>query len=417
MQKQKVLLLSLVLGFMACEKEFSPLSGHYTGNENFSTKQSDHFAAAVDEQYVAAHSKFALAIFKQLSESSAGNIFISPLSLSIALEMTYNGAQEQTKEEIAGALQIDGFTLDEVNQNALSLQKSLTKCDQDIELELCNSIWINQSLEVKADYVERIQRHFLARVDQLDFASSQSKEMINDWVNEKTRGKIPELVESLDCSAMLLINAVVFKGAWSAEFDPQKTETSAFFLPDGRQTAAEFMTNGSANYSFLLGESFKAVRLPFGRDKIAMYLFMPDAAISLATFMQCCDPTDLENWFSEFSPMDKNSKEFKLQIPKFRIAFDITFNESLKKLGMENAFTGSANFLDISEQPIWIDSVRQKAFIEIDEQGCEAAAATLVDMTWSAPASLKFDRPFLFFIRDDRSGTLLFMGKVIDPSI
>ena len=214
---------------------------------------------------------------------------------------------------------------------------------------------------------------------------------------------------------MLLLNAIYFKGTWKFEFNPDKTKEDWFYLSDNSSTKVNFMLSSGFNYTYNFNTNFDAARIPFGRDKIAMYIFLPHREISLDSFIENYNSNDFNFWFSEFDSLNNADSTFNLKIPKFKIENKITFDDQLKKMGMIKAFVPNANFQSISDQSIWIDSVYQKASIEIDEKGSEAGAVTIVEFTWGEPESFIANRPFLFLIRDDRSRSVLFMGKIESP--
>jgi serpin B len=385
---------------------------------------SDEKAGSVDARLVSANSKFAFDLFRELSaEDMNKNIFISPLSISTALAMTYNGAEGTTKDAMAETLNFGDMTLEEINQAYADLIESLENVDQSVELLIGNSVWIQNWFEpfVKSSFLERVGASFDGEVFTRDFENLKTISEINGWVDERTEGKVTEIVQQLDpILVMLLINAVYFKGDWKTIFDEAQTQEQDFFLPDGDIVKVDMMTT-SGEFSYYSGETCRVARLPYGRDKVAMYIFVPNEGISLDSFIANLNQTSHDEYISKLNRED----DLTVSLPKFEVEYGVKrLNSVLKKMGMEIAFDpGAADFTGIASTapaglpPLYMEYVDHKAVVEVNEKGTEAAAATIAGIgLMSVPTSFVVNRPFFYEIRDDRSGSILFMGEILNPA-
>lgn len=386
---------------------------------------SDEKAYSVNATLVSANTKFALDLFRELiAEDANKNIFISPLSISMALAMTYNGAEGTTKDAMAKTLNLGNMTLEEINREYSNLIESLKNVDQAVKLLIGNSVWIKQEFEpfVKSSFLQRVGTSYDGETFTRDFGNQQTVNEINGWVDQRTEGKIKQIVQQLSPElVMLLINAIYFKGQWITRFDKTKTQPQDFFLPEGNTVKVDMMST-SGNFSLCSGENCQVARLPYGRDKIAMYVFLPDEGISLDSFIASLNQTAHDEYVRRLQRIPN----LIVKLPKFKVEYGAKrLNDALKKLGMEIAFNpDEANFSDIASTApgnLYISYVDHKAIVEVNEEGTEAAAVTQVGIGWetsihSYPPSFVVDRPFFFEIRDDRSGSILFMGKIYNPA-
>lgn len=389
---------------------------------------SDQKADAVDKSLTDSNRKFAFKIFKELNkEDNDKNIFISPFSISTALAMVYNGAEEETKKAMADALQLDNTEIENINNGYSDLIASLESADAQIKINIANSIWTSKDFEpiVKKDFTDKLKLFYDTELYTKDFGNQQTADDINNWINDKTRGKITKMIDFIDRNlVMFIINAIYFKGDWTTKFKEEYTEKEDFFLSSGQKIKVDMMNAYSGNFSYYKGNDFRVGRLPYGRDKIAMYIFLPDEGVSLDSFIE-----SLDEKFDEHIKNTWPEHELEVKLPKFKIEYGKKrINKHLEKLGMQIAFDKwNANFKGIAEpidKNIYIDYVDHKAVIEVNEEGSEAAAVTVIGIgeATSAPGPLPepprlfVTRPFFFVIMDDRSGSILFMGKVVDPS-
>jgi len=283
---------------------------------------SDEKAGSVDQSLVSSNTRFALSLFKDLiAEDADRNVFISPLSISIALSMTSNGAEGSTRDAMARALQLGNMSLEELNQGYLNLIESLENADKLVNLSIADSIWIRDSFEpyIKQDFTQRLIEYYKSEIFSRDFRNPQTINEINGWISNQTEGKIDKMVDEIDPQlVMFLINAIYFKGEWVTSFNESATKEADFFLSDGSTIKANMMST-KGNFSFYEGEDFKAARFPYGRDKIAMYVFLPNRDVSLDSFVGSLSQGSLENYIDKFSVV----KGLEVKFPKFRIEYGV----------------------------------------------------------------------------------------------
>ena len=393
--------------------------------QNSAYAASDEKAYSVNTTLVSANTRFALDLFRELAaEDTNNNVFISPLSISMALAMTYNGAEGTTKDAMAKTLNFGNMTLEEISQDYSNLMESLKNVDQAVKLLIGNSVWIKKEFEptVKSSFLERVGTSYDSEMFTRDFGNPQTLSEINGWVDKSTEGKIKDAINQIGPEiVMLLINAIYFKGEWVTRFDEAQTRKQDFFLPQGNTVSVDMMST-SGNFSYYSGENCQVARLPYGRDKIAMYVFLPNEGVSLDSFIASLNQTVLNEYISRLESVG----DLAVKLPKFKVEYGLkSLNSVLEKLGMGIAFEPSeANFSGIAstaQQNLYISYVDHKAIVEVNEEGTEAAAVTVVGIGQTTslrhePPSFVVDRPFFFEIRDDRSGSVLFMGKIANPA-
>ena len=366
-----------------------------------------------DNMLSKANAKFGFKLLTELYNQKPGtNIFISPLSISIALTMTYNGAVGETQQAMAKTLEIEGLDLQAVNQANVELRENLESTDPQIELAIANSIWLRNTFEVNPDFLDRNDRFFGAEIASLDFDDPQTLDTINQWVDTNTQGKIKKILSEIkEHEVMFLINAIYFKGGWKGKFDASKTQTGVFHLLDGGEKQVPMMFH-TCNYSYLWEESFRAVGLPYGEGRMSMYIFLPDPSSDLDEFLEDLNAANWESWLSRFG----EELDLRLMMPRFKLEYQVLLNDALIALGMEIAFIPLvANLTGIADL-LYIDKVKQKTFLEVNEEGSEAAAVTLVSPPpASSPGPFIVNRPFFFTIHDNWTNTILFMGIVVEP--
>jgi serpin B len=387
---------------------------------------SDQKASSVDSTLVSANTGFAFNLFRQLdAEDSGKNVFISPLSISTALAMTYIGAEGTTKDAMSDVLDFGSMSLEEVNQGFSDLMESLKDVDQAVALQIGNSVWMSREFEplVYQSFLNAVRSSYSGETFTRDFANPQTLNEINGWIDTATEGKIKHMISQIDPDVlMFLINAIYFKGSWVTRFDQAQTKPEDFFPSPGTTTEVNMM-HTSGDFRYYSDGTCQVARLPYGRDKVAMYIFLPSEGVSLDSFIANLNQTVHDEYLSRLGSVSN----LIVQLPKFKVEFGVKrLNSVLEKLGMGIAFDPcAANFSGIASPAavnLCISFVDHKAVVEVNEQGTEAAAATVVGMMQTTsihseqPPSFIVNRPFYFEIRDDRSGSILFMGKILCPT-
>jgi serine protease inhibitor len=371
-------------------------------------------SSPVDSRLVKANARFGFKLFSQIVKQGGDqNLMVSPSSVAIALSMTYNGASGKTQKAMAQALELQDMSLEDLNRANAALQADLEKADPKVKLAIANSLWGKQGFTFKPDFLQRNQEFYQAEVASLDFTSPAAVERINAWVKQNTEGKIPEIVQEIDPSQVLfLINAVYFKGNWTTQFDPKLTSDRPFTLLDKTQKQVPMMAQ-RGDYQYSETDQFQAISLPYGDGRLSLYVFVPN---DLKSFTATLTPENWETWMAQFA-----KKKGSIQLPRFKFEYGTTLKEALKAMGMAAMFEPSqADFSGMSAEKVAISEVQHKTFIEVNEEGTEAAAVTSVGVrTLSAPTEPPFqmvvDRPFFTAIRDNQTGTVLFLGTVTEP--
>ncbi len=344
-----------------------------------------------------------------LEREPGGNILISPLSISIALTMTYNGAVGETERAMAEVLEIDGLDLDTINDANAALRMSLENPDPQVEILIANSIWSRQGVEFNPNFLERNQLFFGAEIASLDFSAPQAAKIINEWVDTNTNGKIEKIVERIGPEVVLfLINAIYFKGSWQDEFNKSQTRPGIFHLPNGSEKRVQMMCREGA-YPYFRGEIFEATSLPYGDGRMGMYIFLPSHDSNLNEFLGNLNAGNWEDWISQFQ-----DRRHDMMLPCFQLEYEINLNDTLEALGMGIALGSGADFSGMGPS-LFISEVKHKTFVEVDEKGTEAAAVTAVVGVKSVPSVFRVDRPFFFAIYDTETEIILFMGTVTEP--
>lgn len=372
----------------------------------------------VEKQVVKSSNEFGLKVFKEIvSTSGDSNIIISPLSVSMALGMTLNGADGGTYDAMQSTLSLEGLSEEEINLSYQNLIKLLIQLDPEVIFEIANSIWCRFGFQVEQEFIDINKLYFNAEVTGLDFTLPSAIDIMNQWVNDKTHGKIEEIIERIDvATVMFLINAIYFKGTWNYQFDEELTADADFYISDGSPITCRMMQQKWEHY-YLENENFQAVDLPYGKGNFRMTLFLPKPEHDLDSFIASLNPQIWESWLSSFTKDSVN-----LFLPKFKLEYKLKMNDVLTHLGMGIAFSPAlADFSRIrSSGGLWIDKVFHKTFVEVNEEGTEAAAVTVVEIKeLSADGDheiyMRINQPFLCVIRENSSNTILFIGKIVKP--
>jgi serine protease inhibitor len=416
--KHKIFLALFALSLGACRaaERYADHNGADASQPTETTRPNK--SANMNSTLAAASNSFGFDLFKRLRGRAADeNVFFSPLSVTVALAMTYNGAAGETKKAMARVMKIEGMNGAELNRASAELLSALKSADPKIELTIANSLWARSGMRFNENFLVDARQFYGAEISTLDFSNPQSSGAINRWVSDATKGKISRIIDRIDAQqVMFLINAVYFKGQWQKGFEKTLTKAQTFHSPAGPKPA--MMMAQSGNYLYHRGDKFQAVSLPYGKGGVSLYLFLPDQGSSLDEFLKGFDYLKWEEWINSF-----NSAPGDVKLPRFKLEYEKTLNEPLKDLGMGAAF--SAREADFSgaraERDIYISEVKHKAVVDVNEEGTEAAAATSVGISTTSARrpqerfTFVADRPFLMAIRDSQTGAILFMGAVTEP--
>jgi serine protease inhibitor len=317
---------------------------------------------------------------------------------------------------MAKALRYLGISDEEFNKGHKYLMDRLEKIDKKVTVDINNSVWIRENFMVNPDFIKLSKNTFDAYVENMDFNKPDAADIINKWVEEKTKGKIDKIIDQINADiVMYLINTIYFLGDWTKSFDSEKTADYQFNNYDGSTVTADMMYN-KTTLKYADKDAYKMVRLPYGDGKLSMYVILPGENSDINEFVKALDKQKWEEMVYTLQSTD----DVLVRLPKFKMEYGIRdLSSELKEMGMARAFEDSADFSKIAEN-IAISRVLHKAVIEVDEKGTEAAAVTAVEIRLTSfnpdekPAQLIADRPFLFVIADDEDQSVLFMGKMLN---
>ncbi|NOT08656.1 MAG: serpin family protein [Gemmatimonadales bacterium] len=370
--------------------------------------------SAGEVKLVAASNQFGFDLLREIRKTAATeNVFLSPVSASMALGMALHGAAGTTFDGMRTALRLGTASEEEISAGYRTLLDLLKDLDPTSQFEIANAIWARAGFPFAETFLTAARSSFDARVEALDFSAPTALPTINGWVNDKTRGKIPTILEEIPPDAvMYLMNAIYFKGSWRAAFDRARTQPLPFqAATGGAQTVptmdldvADLRVGGTADY--------RAVELLYGNGAFAMTIVLPHQGRTLADVAATLDAT---SWGALVAGL--HNGQAGLQLPKFRLEWKRLLNDDLAAMGMgvalSDALADFSKMLEPGAPRVFISKVLQKSFVNVDEEGTEAAAVTSVEIReTSAPEIIRIDRPFLFAIRERLSGTILFLGQI-----
>lgn len=428
MRRTALFMLSIVvmLAFINCSD-----SGTNNENPNPIPQYTIGDLTAADYELLEAGADFAPDIFREVVSVSGSdeNVFISPLSISMAMGMAHAGAAGGTQDGIHEGLRLpDGMTLEQINKSYRSIMTVLPGLDPATTVSLANAVWYRQGLSLHGSFESTCRDYFDAQVKAMDFNLPTAADTINDWVDEKTNGKIDGIVKPpLSPNLMaILANAIYFKGTWTYTFDPDMTESLPFHRADGTEVLRDMMrlctdslrdaSTGEPDTTVLYArtELFKAASLPYGNTALRMTVLAPNQDYDAGDIIETFTADSWDEWRNQLEPAF-----FDVVLPKFRFEFGQMLNDHLIAMGMEDAFNPAvANFdsmfVDLS---VYISKVLHKSFVQVDEEGTEAAAVTAVfmDATSIEKPVVACNRPFVFVIHESTTGAILFMGRIADP--
>lgn len=373
--------------------------------------------SVAEKQLVTSSDDFAFRLFKQVYNSEPNkNLFVSPLSISMALGMTMNGADGTTYDAMKSALSLKTFTRQQANETYHSLMSLLTTIDPKVTMNIGNSIWYNKNYSFQTDFIETNKKYFNAIVNAMNFLDPATINVINNWVKTATKDKIEKIVEEISPQTiMYLINAIYFKGVWKLQFDKTKTYDDFFTTESGKRVAVKMMQQES-DVSTYSNDLFTAVELPYSSGSYSMMLLLPNSSKKLKDVADFFSKNNFDTISKNFSISKKN-----LFLPRFKLEYKLKLNDALIALGMGEAFDpAKANFTKLYSGVgnAYISDVLHKTYVDVNEEGTEAAAVTSVEIRVTSIMNndIKFNKPFLFLIREKNSGAILFIGTVNDPS-
>jgi serpin B len=367
---------------------------------------------------IAADNRFGFELLSKVNSDAPNqqNLMISPMSVSLALAMLYNGAEGDTRQQMQDMFHKSGLGADDVNQSYKELVSGLESHDPKVELSMANAIFYRNDFSVKANFISTNQIYYSAEVAGLDFSNPvQSLQTVNGWVNEKTKGKISKIINQVSPDdVMYLLNAIYFKGQWTCQFDKGLTANRPFTKSDNSVIQVQTM-NIESDFNFYGTDDFQLLEMPYGGGKFSMLIFLPETGKTVNDVIAQLSSDRVNDWISKLTSQKK-----QVYLPKFEFRFDKSLIETLKALGMTDAFDGRANLSGISDvAQLVVTEVMHKTYIKVDEAGTEAAAVTGITVGYTSvnPQSniFRVDHPFVFAIREKDTGALLFVGKVMDP--
>ena len=371
---------------------------------------------------IEAENQFGFELFRHVfsGEKEHENVMVSPLSVSLALAMTYNGAEGETKRAMENTLKVHGLTPEEINKSYFDLINSLKSLDRKVLLEIANAIFYRHDFEVENEFITLNRNYYDASVSALDFDNEQqSLKTINGWVNEKTHGKIESIIDQINSDhVMFLLNAIYFKGIWQTEFDKKNTTKLPFHTESNEIIEAETMQL-TDTVQYASNNLFSAVQLPYGRGNYNMHILLPNTGNTLHDIVDQLNHDNWEAWMKDY----QQSRKVDIKLPRFRYEYETVLNDVLTTMGMGVAFTGAADFSGINRQGnLQIDYVKHKSFIEVNEEGTEAAAVTVVAIELTSVGgqqNIQFivNRPFMYVVTERSTGAVLFMGTVKNPAL
>lgn len=366
---------------------------------------------------ISSENTFAFDIFKEVLKNAGNseNVIISPLSISYALSMTLNGAVGATRDSMLKALRISGMTPDKINNSYSSLTESLLSVDKRVIMKIANSVWTEKNFSVKKQFIDILTNYYKAESKAFDINDQAAPDKINAWIEDNTNGLIKNMIDKLDDnSVMLLINAIYFKGKWKSEFNVDNTVQRSFFKTDGSTIIVPMMKQ-QADFKIFTGENFILAEFPYGQGNFVMDVILPNEQNLLDPIIQNISENDFSGWINGL-----HEKKMSLFFPRYKYKYKLSLKEILTTMGMGITFTDNADFSNISDlADLLINDVAHQAFIETNEEGTEAAAATVVVIGITSvgpePLTLNLDHPFIYVIRETTTNSILFMGKVADP--
>lgn len=408
--KITLLLLMMTLGLISCQKDNS--------DEPENREPKSIVLPDYATEVLSSNNNFGVSLFTDVASEKQENIMLSPLSANIALNMAMNAADGNTFTQMRDMLGYNDLTQEEINELYKTLVEQLLTADDKVTLNLANAMFYKNEFPIKAPYKTTVETDYQADIEGLDFSDiTNTLNRINGWASDKTNGKIDNVLSEISANAvMFLLNAVYFKGDWTQQFEKKATQDLQFTLNNGENIEVPTMS-GEIPLRRYQGSNFSAYELSYGRDNFVMDLILPTK--SLPDFLIDFDG-DLYDEMTAVLDQQEEKVEYKVFLPKFKFKYEKKLNESLAAQGMTDAFDDSkANFSNLSDVPTYIAFVKQNTFVDVNEEGTEAAAVTTIGFENTSAGggtpTVHFDRTFAFVIRERTTNTLLFIGNVYNP--
>ncbi|MFL7790754.1 MAG: serpin family protein [Anaerolineae bacterium] len=377
-------------------------------------------------ELIGGNSAFAFDLYHLLKEEVKENLFYSPYSISLALAMTYAGARDETEQQMADTMH---YTLPQNRLhpafNWLDLELASRgegaegKDGEGFRLNIANTIWGQENYVFLPEYLDTLALNYGAGMRLIDFVGDPegARVAINDWVSDETEDRVKDLIPQGvidELTRLVLTNAIYFNAAWAEPFEENRTQDGTFTLLDGSQVTVPMMRH-TASYGYAESEGYQAVELPYDGRELSMVILLP-AEGEFESFEDSLDAGRVDAIVNDLA-----YQEIALTIPKFEVESSFSLVKALTEMGMPIAFSMDADFSGMDgTRDLYIGAVVHKAFVSVDEAGTEAAAATTVEMQLKGapmnPVTVTVNRPFIFFIRDIETGTILFVGRVVNPS-
>src|SRR5690606_37095721 len=371
--------------------------------------------SAAERQASKSSNDFAFNLFRNLPTDPADNSFISPLSVSMALGMLLNGADGEVRESILNTIDFKDFTAEEVNAGFRDLTELLLSMDRKVNFGLANSVWYRQELTVNNSFASVIENYYDGKIMGLDFESPASKNVINSWVESKTNNRIKDLIKEINPDhVMFLVNAIYFKGDWTHQFDKSKTKKAPFTTLSGATTQVDMMFSKGVSMKYKTTPDFQLLDIPYGNGQFRFTMLMPNEYGGITSLVETLNAETFNTLIDE-----SDTISVELELPKFKMNWRNDLIQSLGQMGM--IMTGYPLLFEGPTPAIKVGQVIHQSFLEVNEEGSEAAAATSIGMEFvcvcpQPPPKITIDKPFLFMIREQHSGAILFMGQLTDPS-
>jgi len=412
------LLISTIFVLVSCVNDDS----HTENDLDENTEKQNESEMDASKEILDKSNQFGIDLIEQLRAEDDKNLFISPISLYIALSMVYPSADNETKIELSTLLGTQDMTAEDWNEANITLLQVLNEeREKASKLLFANSFWLDDSYKLNENYKQVIEQNFKGKIANIDSNEELAVEDMNQWVSEQTDGNIDEVVESPldDNFVAMLINAIYFNGKWTYPFDPDHTEDNTFYLVDDEEIEVPFM-NIQQELDYVNESDYEAVRLPYGeKQNIAMYLFKPTEMNDLTTIHKALEQDGMNDITANMQ-----REAGAVSLPTFELDYEKKMNEVLKQLGMEQAFDEEeADFPKMidSDERVHISEVNHMTYLNINEEGTEAAASTNIGIdTMSIPEEesfeLIFDSPFVMLIVEEETGAIIFIGDIQDVS-